>query len=152
MAKVKLKSLGKSRQGLFDFVIKHVFTQGKPALSEDGDCQYRGENNTSCAMGCLITDKEYARLNKGWVSDNNGEESEDSIEGLGAETLFDVSIVNPKDKVKMDLIRVMQGNHDIMATLAWRNKSDKEKLEGFKSNMLVTARNFNLNTELLETY
>lgn len=56
-----------TQQGLFDTVVTHLFTQGRPALitPEDdfdgavGDCLYRGPNNTKCAVGCLIPDDRY---------------------------------------------------------------------------------------------
>lgn len=57
-----------THQELFDYVARHLLTQGKqsqqPALSTHGSvggyhCAYRGANGTSCAVGCLIPDNLY---------------------------------------------------------------------------------------------
>lgn len=47
-----------SQEELFTKVCDHMMEQGAPALVE-GACSYRGNNGTSCAVGCLITDEEY---------------------------------------------------------------------------------------------
>jgi hypothetical protein len=57
-----------TQQGLFDTVVAHLFTQGRPALvtgdddsdRSTGDCLYRGPNGTKCAIGCLIPDDRYS--------------------------------------------------------------------------------------------
>ena len=144
--RVKLESLSKSKQELFDIVTKHVFAQGKPAVNKLGSCSYRGENNTSCAMGCLITDEEYAELN----NKENLPDERESLEGLASHTLFKYYLVKPEDESKMDLIQSMQQSHDSMEAFGMKYKSDKEKLEVFKSNMLITAREFKLNADTLE--
>lgn len=65
-----------SAQQVFDFVARHLLTQGKKALSETGYCVYRGTNNLKCAAGCLITDQKYdpKMEGKSWKSvvDNFG--------------------------------------------------------------------------------
>jgi len=45
-------------QDIFNTVTVHLFTQGRPAM-KDGQCSYRGDMGTSCAVGCLIPDDEY---------------------------------------------------------------------------------------------
>lgn len=46
---------------IFEYVAKHLITQGVKAMSAERDsiCKYRGPKGTSCAVGCLILDKEY---------------------------------------------------------------------------------------------
>jgi hypothetical protein len=46
---------------VFNFVKKHLLTQGKRALSWDKrQCAYKSTiDNTKCAAGCLISDEEY---------------------------------------------------------------------------------------------
>lgn len=49
------------RQEIFDAVLTHIRAQKKRAYdSVMGTCCYRGEGGTSCAIGCLLTDEEYA--------------------------------------------------------------------------------------------
>lgn len=42
-------------QETYDKIRDHLMTQGAKSSDEDG-CLYRGPNNTSCAIGCLIGD------------------------------------------------------------------------------------------------
>lgn len=53
----------KGSQHVFDFVVNHLLIQNEMSTySPNGDvviCQYRGSNNLSCAVGCLISDEEY---------------------------------------------------------------------------------------------
>lgn len=47
-------------QEIFDKVATHLFTQGVQSRNKNGGtCLYRGPNNTSCAVGCLIPDELY---------------------------------------------------------------------------------------------
>jgi hypothetical protein len=48
-----------SIQEVFDRVVTHLRTQGKPSKDVTGSCSYRGINGTSCAVGCLIDDEFY---------------------------------------------------------------------------------------------
>ncbi|MCB1466605.1 MAG: hypothetical protein KDK08_05540 [Rhizobiaceae bacterium] len=50
-------------QQILDTVYDHLVKQGGPALikkTSDPTCAYRGVNNMSCAVGCLILDAEYS--------------------------------------------------------------------------------------------
>lgn len=55
-----------NQQAVFDHVASHLAQQKVCALvltkndtGYGGYCQLRGDNNTSCAVGCLIPDDEY---------------------------------------------------------------------------------------------
>lgn len=52
---------GKSiEQVIFDRIVKHLYKQGKQSRSSSGlSCMYRGEEGCSCAIGRLISDKQY---------------------------------------------------------------------------------------------
>jgi hypothetical protein len=52
-------------EDLFLFVHDHLITQGKKAVDEEGDCQYRAEDGTMCAIGCLIPEEVYDPLVEG---------------------------------------------------------------------------------------
>lgn len=57
-------------QQVFDVVATHLFTQGKQAR-EGGNCQYRTKAGLKCAVGALITDESWKKLQqKGFH--NNG--------------------------------------------------------------------------------
>lgn len=46
-------------QEVFDIVTKHLLTQNERAADDIMRCRYRGNNGTSCAIGCLIADVHY---------------------------------------------------------------------------------------------
>lgn len=49
-----------TQQGIFNKVVKHLIKQGRRAMiASNGNCAYRGLGGTSCAVGCLINDKNY---------------------------------------------------------------------------------------------
>jgi hypothetical protein len=54
-----------TRQDIFDLAINGIIAQGafsvtpRDNLYRGGQCLYRGPNNTRCAIGMLIPDKEY---------------------------------------------------------------------------------------------
>lgn len=49
-------------QQVFDYVVKHLRTQGRQSLNPStGDCLYRNPNGLSCAVGCLVKTSEYSR-------------------------------------------------------------------------------------------
>lgn len=45
-------------QEIFDVVARHLLTQGRTALNDQG-CAYRGDDGCKCAVGCLIDDEDY---------------------------------------------------------------------------------------------
>lgn len=49
-----------TEQEVFDFVVHHLLTQMKQSIGKgELGCVYRNEDGLSCAVGCLMTDKEY---------------------------------------------------------------------------------------------
>lgn len=49
-----------NKQDIFNKVAVHLFDQSKRATANDGEyCQYRGKDNTKCAIGALIPDEMY---------------------------------------------------------------------------------------------
>lgn len=55
---MKLNKYNMTKQEIFSKVKKHLLAQGKKSLTGTV-CGYRGEDNTQCAIGCLIPDNEY---------------------------------------------------------------------------------------------
>jgi len=56
---------------IFNRVSTHLLTQGKKSANDKDECLYRGPNNTSCAIGCLILDKYYSTDLEGFNLANN---------------------------------------------------------------------------------
>ncbi len=44
----------------YDKVLAHLLEQGKPCIGHESKCLYRGPDNTSCAVGCMIPDNCYS--------------------------------------------------------------------------------------------
>lgn len=61
-------------EGLLDHVEKFLVKQGQPSLAmseiDGNSCLYRGINNTSCGVGCLISDAKYKEDLEGHSSDD----------------------------------------------------------------------------------
>ena len=51
-----------TQQEIFDVVLAHLRKQGEAAVDDLDECQYRGPDGTSCAVGCLIPDELYDPL------------------------------------------------------------------------------------------
>lgn len=60
-----------TKQEIYDTVCAHLAQQKTRAMAETR-CAYRGQNNTSCAVGCLIKDEEYDPLMDSVISMNVG--------------------------------------------------------------------------------
>lgn len=58
-------------QEIFDTVVRHLFTQGHPALYDHhGEmCAYRAPNGDRCAFGALIPDAVYSPMMEGSLAD-----------------------------------------------------------------------------------
>ena len=48
-----------STQEIFDLVVEHLFTQGRPAYDGNRGCMYRTHDGLRCAVGVLIPDDFY---------------------------------------------------------------------------------------------
>ena len=63
-----------THQELFDFIARHIFTQGKRAVKVASAikeiCQYRTEDGLKCAVGAIIPDRYY---NKGMEGQRVGQ-------------------------------------------------------------------------------
>lgn len=56
-----------NKQEIFEKVCRHLATQNARSVGDSGDCAYRGENGTMCAVGCLISDECYNESLEGYT-------------------------------------------------------------------------------------
>ncbi|MGQ7794436.1 hypothetical protein ACUN0C_18680 [Faunimonas sp. B44] len=110
-----------NRQEAFDFVVRHLFKKGRPAMNQEGDCLYRAPDGTKCAVGCLIPDHLYDRS----LEDN-------SVRFLPRKILDQLPDVN--------LLGDLQDVHDS----AWSTRAT------LRDRLSVVADKFDLNTDALE--
>ena len=83
------------------YSIGKVVEQGRVYVNEYGSCVYRGESNTCCPVGWLISDEEYTTC----------------LEGLGPfeELVYDAVITSlniPISNDEVDVLDVLQDCHD----------------------------------------
>lgn len=94
-------------QEIFDTVARHLFTQGERAGREikddlgdtvDFECLYRGPNNRTCAVGCLLPDAAYRS----------------DMEGSGIDLLcrMHADVLPEWMSSNSDLLERLQGAHD----------------------------------------
>ena len=112
-------------QETFDRVYAHLVAQGERSYDvDDASCMYRGPDNTSCAVGCLIPDELY-----------KPEFEHRRIGGLFQDfpDLFEKLF----EGVDVDLLTRMQHAHDMDY---WG-----ENLSALHAEMKFIAENFGLN-------
>ncbi len=108
-----------TEQKIFDKVATHLLTQKKKSLMPEElsgfcKCAYRGKDGLSCAVGCLITDQEAAKI------------GEDKPVGS-------VTLVATRLEGFEDFLGQLQLIHDNCKPSKWINKLS----------LLATARNLN---------
>jgi len=123
-------------QEIFDTVAKHLFEQGKPALSSSGGmCVYRGKNGLKCAAGILIPDEMY----------------NDDMEGRTIEETFLPDNLHKS----VDLIMELQEIHDVAdpneirsSVEHWGNWKSTDQM---RSALNAVAHTHNLDNSILAT-
>ncbi len=88
-------------QQTFEKIVNHLLNQKVRAMATGQlgpGCAYRGENNTSCAIGCMIPDNDY----------------EPAMEGRNVAVLFDdfPKIANHFKDLPIEFLTTMQTLHD----------------------------------------
>ena len=87
-----------SAQEVFDIVVNHLFTQGRPAYDGIQGCMYRTHDGLRCAVGVLIPDDLYDKAFEGSQSD------------FVIQELFDADLADWREH--KDLLMRLQGIHD----------------------------------------
>ena len=104
------------KQAVFDRVAKHLLTQQARAMyvNENGhmSCAYRGADNMSCAVGCLIDDKYYTK-------DLEGESiSKDKVRRAVALSLH----IDGLDDNEITFLEDLQSVHDTVEPEDWKTE------------------------------
>ena len=74
-------------QRIYDTVKSHLLNQMKQSKDSLGDCRYRGDNGTKCAIGALIKDEYYDPTLEG-ITPHYEEVAEAVVLSLGVEGGF----------------------------------------------------------------
>lgn len=93
-----------SKQETFNIVVDHLRQQNERATvvgEGTNSCAYRGDNNTMCAVGCLIPDEEYNPELEGKTIFSS--EVQDLVKQLGHDLLLvgDLQYVHDAKDIKV---------------------------------------------------
>ena len=92
-----------TEQTAFTIVKNHLLTQMTKSI-EGNQCLYRGPNGTKCAIGALITDEEYKKIEDARCKDLKVYEVEDlqivSLQGLTIDFLEELQIIHDQYEVQ----------------------------------------------------
>lgn len=116
----------KSNQQVFDYVVTKLAEQGKPSVGQGGKCQYRGEDGCKCAVGWLISDKQYDHE---W----------DKFSGMSVDATT-VSSVMDELGYSRSLLRSLQNAHDDAA----HEKDKPAVFSRWRTRFCSAALSFNL--------
>ena len=103
------------KQGDKSIVNLSLIKKGRGKFKTTGICCYRGPNNTSCGIGCLIKDPHYKKDLEKQTVDNK--QVLLALHSSGWEVF-----TNEEGKVNMDFLnflRLLQGVHDTFETDQW---------------------------------
>ena len=132
-------------QEIFDTVAEHLFTQGKQAVSDKG-CAYRGRDNTTCAVGCLIKDSEYLpAMDDGRALAKIRGFSAEHLSGTGVASLIDAGVLPARLVPHRVLLSFLQNVHDGCLMTA----DDKFNRADLVDRLFHAARFFDLNSEVV---
>jgi hypothetical protein len=113
-----------NKQEIFDTVAKHLFKQGKRAWRDTKGCEYRSEDGSMCAVGCLIPDDLYHPSMEGYPVQDIAE----SVEFLGSENL--------------ELLAELQLTHDMV--FHWKSELT------MKAELASVAKKHEINPSILD--
>ena len=126
----------KTKQQIFDFVVKFLVKQGGPALDSQGDCVYKTSDGKKCAIGCLIPDKVYSPVFEG-----------KSIESLlGTFKAFESVKLTQFALENEEFLVALQNTHDSL----YARTDEKYWSANFFFKLSAIAKEFNLKTKKLE--
>jgi len=129
----------KTDKDVFDYIQNHLLTQNSKSQKiisrdENGEvtqssCLYRGDNNTRCAVGAIISNKYYKKIIEGLTVDDP----------LVTE-LIEESLPNWKiTKNNLEMLSDLQFTHDHVDIDCWQMRF-KQMKSRFKNNKYVVKK------------
>jgi len=120
-----------NNQQVFDKVLNGLRKQGCISVDKNGDCMYRGVNDTKCGIGMLIADEHYH-------------------ESLEESSVFEHSVVEALSLSGIDtdhdlLVRIQNSLHDNYSSELQKDGNIKEYPAWLEHQAKYLATTFNLN-------
>ena len=103
---------------VFDFVADHLIEQDIQSKDDSGLCLYRGPDGTACAVGCLISDKDY----------------EDGFETTAADDDYIIEAIASSNRMwkigdkQIHMLMVLQHIHDNHTPYTWQYDFDSLRM------------------------
>ena len=113
-------------QEIFDLVVEHLFTQGRPAYDGINGCMYRTPGGLRCAVGVLIPDNFYDKA------------FENTKASTLIQKLFDSDLADWRKHTK--LLDALQLAHDACL----REPTDAFNTTDLRERLLTVAKAFSL--------
>ena len=105
-----------NNQEIFDTIVDHLYKQQVASVDTFKHCQYRGENGTSCAVGCLIKDEFYDPMFEG-----------DGAADSTVVTMLEQSLDQKLSNKTISLLEDLQTVHDRYLTFFSKYSRDLEE-------------------------
>jgi hypothetical protein len=102
----------------FDWVADHLIEQDTQSKDNGGGCLYRGPEGTACAVGCLISDKDYEE----WF-ENTAVDDDHIIEAVTSSN----PVWRIEDK-QIHMLMVLQYIHDNHTPYTWQYDFDSLRM------------------------
>tara|TARA_R110002167_G_scaffold211843_2_gene416461 strand:- start:1282 stop:1638 length:357 start_codon:yes stop_codon:yes gene_type:complete len=95
-------------QEVFDKCYTHLITQNKVSSIGGDMCDYRGQDGTMCAVGCLIKDEHYS-----YILENESVDDSTAVHGA-----LEASGVDTRQPT-INMLARLQQTHDLVSPKDW---------------------------------
>lgn len=106
-----------NNQELFDTIANHLLTQNQKSLSSQGTCVYKSALGLSCAVGCLLKDKDTTDYEGIGVDDLRNALMDRNHKNLYQDLL---SVGIPDTDEAFNLLAELQVIHDSFQPVKWQ--------------------------------
>lgn len=112
-----MKDLKMNNQEIFDTIAKHLLTQNQKSLDNTGKCVYKSALGLSCAVGCLLKDKDTTDYEGIGVVDLRNALMDRNHKNLYQDLL---SVNIPDTDEAFNLLAYLQIIHDSFQPVKWQ--------------------------------
>ena len=106
-----------NNQEIFDTIAKHLLTQNQKSLDNTGKCVYKSALGLSCAVGCLLKDKDTTDYEGIGVDDLRNALMDRNHKNLYQDLL---SVGIPDTDEAFNLLAELQVIHDSFQPVKWQ--------------------------------
>ena len=108
-----------NKQEIFDTIATHLLTQNEKSLDNTGKCAYKSQLGLSCAVGCLLKDKDTSSYEGAGVDDLRYRLIDRNEKNLYQDLL---SVGVPDTDEAFNLLADLQDVHDVEQPKFWKDR------------------------------